>query len=374
MKLTPEQRRIARTILHGPDDGLVALVRLAGLDPATALIGADLRGVVCAEDVTGFVFHRADLRGADFARARGKTAAMFEGATVDAGTCGVPASRMVSPPADFGMERVYAHFLRGWRVPLIRTPFVTSLNLSVANIKTVRKSIRLTASKSVDLRRRSLDIRSFTDLSALQHLSLRGMRVSNVAPLARLTALQILDLGGTRVTDLSPLAGLTALQTLDLTHTNVSDLSPLAGLTALQTLDLTHTNVSDLSPLAGLTALQTLDLTHTNVSDVAPLAGLTALQILVLWGTQVSDVAPLAGLTALQRLDLTHTNVSDVAPLVGLTALQSLNLWGTQVSDVAPLAGLTSLQSLNLWNTKVSDVSPLAGLTALQRPFSGTRR
>ena len=83
MKLTPEQRRIARAIINHPDDGLVALTRVAGLDPATAWIGADLRGVVCTDDVAGFVFHNCDLRGADFRRARGKIAAMFKGAIVD---------------------------------------------------------------------------------------------------------------------------------------------------------------------------------------------------------------------------------------------------------------------------------------------------
>jgi hypothetical protein len=259
MKLTPEQRRIARAILEHPDDSLVVLTRVAGLDPATVWVGADLRGVMCADDVTGFVFQKADLRGADFSRARGRTAAMFEGAIVDSSTRGLPPSRPAPPPPDFDPDRVADMVLAGQPVPTAWVPFITELDLS-------------------------------------------NRRISDLALIAGLTALQSLDLGFTQVSDVSPLAGLTALQSLDFRHTRVSDVSPLAGLTALQSLNLWGTPVSDVSPLAGLTALRSLDLRHTQVSDVSPLTGLTALQSLYLWGTQVSDVSPLAGLRQLTIL------------------------------------------------------------------------
>ena len=301
MKLTPEQRRIARAILEHADDGLVALTHVAGLDPATAWVGADMRGVVCAGNVTGFVFRDADLRGADFRRARGKTAAMFEGAVADGRTRGLPPSQPAAPRPDFDSARVREMVLAGEAIPTAWVPFVTELDVSFSNI-------------------------------------------ADVAPLAGLTALQSLDLGGTRVSDVARLAGLTALQSLDLRLTRVTDVAPLVGLTALQRLDLTGTWVSDVAPLAGLTALQSLSLWGTPVRDVAPLARLTALQSLDLSGTPVRDVAPLAGLIALQRLNLIGTPVNDIAPLAGLTALQSLDLTATRVSDVAPLAGLRNLQ------------------------------
>ena len=90
MKLTAEQHTIVRMILEHPCDCLTELTRVAGLDPATAWIDADLRGVVCTDDVSGFVFHRTDLRGADFTAARNKTEEMFDGAIVDETTRGVP--------------------------------------------------------------------------------------------------------------------------------------------------------------------------------------------------------------------------------------------------------------------------------------------
>ncbi len=323
MKLTPEQRRIARAILEHPDDGFVTLVSIAGLNPTTAFIGADLRDVMCSDDVTGFVFHNADLRGADFSRARGKTAAMFESTIVDLRTRGLPPSRPAASPPSFDVERVCEMVLRRQLVPADWMPFVTALDLSTAGIRQLRDSIGLLAREFVDVRRSdAIDLRS----------------------LAGLTALRDLDLGGTRVRDVSRLAALTSLKRLDLGFTLVSDLSPVASLAALQNLDVRATRVPDVSPLAGLTAVETLDLGYTRVSNVSPLACLTALQNLDLGGTHVSDVPPLAGLTALQHLDLTSTHVSDVSPLAGLTALQCLDPWGTWVSDVSPLTALELLK------------------------------
>ncbi len=278
MKLTPEQREIARALLTHPDDSFAGLARLAKLDPATAFISADLRGVVCADDLAGFVFHNADLRGADFSRALGKTAAMFDGAEVDAGTRGVPLPGRLVPPPDFDLARVRELLLSGQAIPNDWIPFVTELNLAHSDI-------------------------------------------SDLAPLSSLIALQRLDLRRTPVSDASPLAGLTALQSLYLGDTRVSDVSPLADLTALQRLDLWGTPVSGVSPLARLIGLQCLYLGGTQVSDVSPLAGFTALQHLHLWGTSVHDVSPLAGLTALQHLDLSGTPVSDVSPLAKLKHL-----------------------------------------------------
>ena len=282
MKLTPEQRRIARAILEHADDGLVALTHVAGLDPATAWVGADMRGVVCAGNVTGFVFRDADLRGADFRRARGKTAAMFEGAVADGRTRGLPPSQPAAPRPDFDSARVREMVLAGEAIPTAWVPFVTELDVSFSNI-------------------------------------------ADVAPLAGLTALQSLDLRLTRVSDVAPLAGLTVLQRLDLSGTGVSDVVPLARLTALQYLSLHFTRVSDVTPLAWLTALQELRLNNTSVKDVSPLASLAALRILWLDETCVSDVSPLAGLTALQSLSLRGTQVSDVSPLAGLRHLMIAN-------------------------------------------------
>lgn len=274
MKLTAEQRRIARAILEHPDDSFVMLVRIAGLDPGTALIGADLRGIVCTDDVTGFLFQNADLRGADFMHAQGKTAAMFTGAIVDLNTRGVPQLQPASPPPDLDPGSVTRLVLSGEAVPTAWIPFITELDLSFN-------------------------------------------RISNVDALAGLTSLQGLNLWGTQVSDITSLSGLSALRTLDLASTQVNDLTPLANLVALERLVLTSTEVINLSPLAGLHSLQSLVLMNTRVDDVTPLASLTALKSLNLMNTKVSDLTPLAGLAALQSLLLAGTRVNDLSPLDG---------------------------------------------------------
>lgn len=68
------------------------MARVAGLDPATDFVGADLSGVDFRdEDLAGFCFRGADLTGCDFRRATGLDDEAFEGARVR-GAIGLPAS------------------------------------------------------------------------------------------------------------------------------------------------------------------------------------------------------------------------------------------------------------------------------------------
>jgi internalin A len=80
--------------------------------------------------------------------------------------------------------------------------------------------------------------------------------------------LRLLSVAGIKVSDLRPLAGLTGLQSFYCNGTQVSDLSPLARFTGLQSLDCDGTKVSDLGPLAQLTGLQSLSCDSTQVSDL----------------------------------------------------------------------------------------------------------
>ena len=311
MKLTPEQSETARAILRDGPNHFTALARRAGLDPATAWIDADLRGItlVAEDDVSGYVFLRTDLRGADLRLAAGKDRATFRDVILDETTLGLPGATDFVPPDDY-MDQVKAMILRGEAPPAEWVPFITRLEIS-----------------EPEWWRPSKERLAFSDLR--------------------------------------PLAGLTALTSLDLAGTQVSDVGPLAGLTALTSLNLGSTRVSDVGPLAGLTALTSLDLAGTPVSDVGPLSGMTALTSLDLAGTPVSDVGPLAGMTALTSLDLAGTEVSDVGPLAGMTALTSLDLRGTRVNDVGPLSGLTSLRDLYVDRSKVRNLDALRHLARL---------
>jgi len=88
-------------VLDAETDSIDQLARIAGLDRATALRGADLRGIVFDEgdDLAGFRLRNADLRGADLRRARGVTAAVLAGAIVD-GTTRLGGGGARFPPLD----------------------------------------------------------------------------------------------------------------------------------------------------------------------------------------------------------------------------------------------------------------------------------
>ena len=68
-------------VAHAQTASFAALARLAELDPGSAFIGADLRGVdFLDDDLTAFSFLGADLRCANLSRARGVTQQMLDGA------------------------------------------------------------------------------------------------------------------------------------------------------------------------------------------------------------------------------------------------------------------------------------------------------
>jgi formylglycine-generating enzyme required for sulfatase activity len=101
-------------VLDAETDSIDQLARLAGLDPATALRGADLRGLTFDEgdNLAGFRLRNADLRGADLRRAQGVSAEVLAGAVVDAATL-LPGRKRPFPPRD--------PLLR-WREPIPALP------------------------------------------------------------------------------------------------------------------------------------------------------------------------------------------------------------------------------------------------------------
>ncbi len=89
MKLSEAQRARVRRLLGSNSTSFVDLARAAELDPGTAFREADLRRInFGADDLSGFDFTNADLRGANLSHARGLEPALLEGARTDDATRG----------------------------------------------------------------------------------------------------------------------------------------------------------------------------------------------------------------------------------------------------------------------------------------------
>nr|WP_249127629.1 AAA-like domain-containing protein [Bradyrhizobium lablabi] len=218
------------------------------------------------------------------------------------------------------------------------------------------------------------DLSPIGELNQLRLLDIRGLKISNIDPLARLSLLTELQIGYARFNwerDRIPLTSIAALQKLksltELTigNADISDLAPLETLAQLRKLDISRTKVSDLRPLAKIQQLEILYAADTPLQSLEPLSGNTSLFMLDLQGTKVSNFSPLSGISNLSTLDATNTSIADLSVLSGLIDLKYLYLDGTQVSDLKPLINLANLRILWLEGTQVMDVTPLAHLTNL---------
>ena len=89
MKLSEAQRARVRRLLGSNSTSFVELARAAELDPGTAFREADLRRINFGlDDLAGFDFTGADLRGANLSQVRGLDPAFLEGARTDDATRG----------------------------------------------------------------------------------------------------------------------------------------------------------------------------------------------------------------------------------------------------------------------------------------------
>jgi len=129
------------------------------------------------------------------------------------------------------------------------------------------------------------------DFERVTHLSLAGMVLTDITPLAKLTKVKSLILDYNEISDLTPLAGLVALEKLHLGSNQITDLSPLANLINLKFVPLFRNQISDLSPIANWSQAEHLALYCNPVSDLRPLLGLANLRKVKLQGNPVSPEA-----------------------------------------------------------------------------------
>jgi uncharacterized protein YjbI with pentapeptide repeats len=358
MKNLPRKLARIAAVATAETDSFVALARLAGLNPARAFRGANLRDVnFGTDDIAGFDFTGANLEGADLSRVTGHSAAILKGASSDsrtrwprivhhltaigitAGTSvGTPTLRL-GPPPDFSLDEVRGCILHGEPVPDSWAPFVEELDLTFEA---------------------SLDHGDFALPYQFQTSTIHPVNFTDLISIGRFSALRSLNIRGREVTDLGPLASLTALQSLDLGYNQVTDLTPLAALANLQSLNLQGTQIRNLSPLAGLPALNRLVIADTQVTDLSSLCGLSDDQAFFLFRT-----ASIQG--RLPNLEGNFTRADGSTATNNLQSLTELDISDTSISDLSPLLTLPSLAILDISRTKVETLRYLWGVKGLKK-------
>lgn len=215
------------------------------------------------------------------------------------------------------------------------------------------------------------DLDALADWDALEVLSLRGLAVRSLAPIAR-PGIKRLSLSGAL-----PASQFTALSAAtDLTHLSIfggrlGDLSFLCAIPSLRSVSFYGVALPSLAPLGEPVGLESLTIAGTGELDAAALptiAGLRDLSLVGLDGHAVSLRQPsaIARQASLVSLSLTATDVTDISWLSPLTGLRSLNLHATDVVDVSILSRWPGLEQLNLHATPVTDLGFLPSLAALR--------
>ena len=168
----------------------------------------------------------------------------------------------------------------------------------------------------------------------LEHLDLRGNRLTDISPLSDVGALRYVFLGGNDITDVGPLARL-SLYSLSLDGNLVDDLTPLVDL-----------------PLSWLAI-------DRNAIEVLPRFK-CCLQYLYMGGNAVADVSTLDNQISMIELDLSGNMVASLLPLTRMQRLVALHVNDNGVNDLAPLP-VASLEEVYIRNNNIGDLSPLLG-------------
>ncbi len=250
-------------------NSFVALARLAGLNPATAFRGADLRNVDFGTDnLAGFDFSFSLLQGANFSNATGLDLAHFLKCATDNCTKW-PLSFSISEPTQ-NSEKIklpennilVESLMSGKTIPDMTASHVTHLDLSgtsIKNLRTLRNFVNL-----IYLNISFTDIRSLNGIEKLPklcHLNARMTKISIVPLNFCPPSLEYLSLSGTLVKSLGALSKLPSLEELDISYTQIDQIGNLRDAAELKALDLSFTQVYTLEPLIGHSTLQEIYVT-----------------------------------------------------------------------------------------------------------------
>lgn len=122
---------------------------------------------------------------------------------------------------------------------------------------------------------------------------------------------------------------------LSLPGMGLTDITPLAKLTKIKSLNLNYNEISDLTPLAALVELEKLHLCSNQITDLSPLGNLKKLIFVLLYRNQIADLSPIANWHQAEHLALYCNPVSNIRPLHGLAKLRKVKLQGNPVSPEA---------------------------------------
>lgn len=194
----------------------------------------------------------------------------------------------------------------------------------------------------------------------------------SIAPMAGLEGLRTLGLIGP-IRDAEALARLVRVEELSLRSVKMPDLALVVPMRGLRSLWIGLSGPSDLSLLTELRSLEELELWRIRgLTDVSVLGRLPGLQRLTLQSmSAITSLPSLRGATSLRRLALdTMRGITDLAPVAEAPALEELLLIGMrqlQPEALRPLLGHPTLRS-GIWglgstrrNIAAYDLLPLGG-------------
>lgn len=109
------------------------------------------------------------------------------------------------------------------------------------------------------------------DQGHVRLLSLQGVKLAALPPLAAWTGLEKLSLRGCSLTALPDLAGCAGLREVDLSQNQIASLTAASLPPAVKKLDLSENPLSDLAPLSGLKQVQEIAVRKARVAEFTAL-------------------------------------------------------------------------------------------------------
>jgi len=213
-------------------------------------------------------------------------------------------------------------------------PWLTRLAVLCNGLKNIDGLTHLRQPRRLDIHSSQSRTVSAVPLAAtggsLRHLSLE-IPVSKVEALSELTGLITLTLRTVRMPDLAVLTPIAGLRGLDLKLGGTRDLSLLPSFTRLQYFEAWLVRgLSDVSPLAEVPSLEEIFLESLrNVTELPPLDNLSRLRSITLrFMKGLTDLNPLLTAPALEEVSLTLEQLQpeDIAPLAAHPTLKRAHI------------------------------------------------